>query len=340
MLTNLLQRNVSFLIFFTAYVVVLSGLVVVGDAPWEYVWGGVIQRLSGLSTKWNPLLDERLPRIVVLLLSGASLATAGASMQALFQNPLASPNILGLSSGGSLATVIVLAFGWHFHFPLLLPLAATCGSLATILLVYGFARSRGIFSNLHVILTGIAFSSVLVAIQQSLLYILRDHWELIQTVTEWEAGTSFDRSWHHVNMQLPLTFLGLIGCYHYRREMNVIALGEEEASLLGVNLPQVRWRLILCISLLTGSALAGIGPIAFFGLLLPHIVRKFIGFDHRRVILYCIFAGSLVMAGMDLLIRLCSITLFTMGNISSLIGGLFFLTLLLKKEDPCSKLGA
>ncbi|MCE5316760.1 MAG: iron ABC transporter permease [Parachlamydia sp.] len=303
------------------------GTLTLGEIPWETVWQGALHKIQD-SSSWNPLIDERLPRLIVLLCTGASLAVAGAVMQALFQNPLASPSVLGISCGGSLAVIPIFIFEWHVSHPFFVPLAAFGGCLGTLLLVYALARKNGRVPVPTLILTGIAISTLLFAIQGAILYALRDNWQLVQMITEWEAGSTADRNWKHVNMQLPLTLMGLIGCLRYRRELNLLALGDEEALNLGVDVTKVRWRLFLFVALLTGGAIAAVGIIAFFGLVLPHLLRQSQGADHVRLIPMCILGGAAFLALMDNLLRLFSIHALSIGNVSAILGGLFFLILL------------
>lgn len=302
-----------------------------GETPLGKVLEGFLLRMQGKSDMWNPLLDERLPRLIVLICTGASLAISGAVMQSLFHNPLASPSVLGISSGGCLSVVLVFIFDLRFTYPYALPLAAFLGCFATLILVYSLSRwQEGKQPITNLILTGIAISTLLIAIQGLLLYALRDRWQLIQTITEWEAGSTIDRSWQHVHMQLPLTLVGLAGCWAYREELNILALGEEEAANLGVDVRQVRWRLFLCISLLTGGALAAVGMIAFFGLVLPHIVRRLQGPDHFSLVPLCIVAGAATLTLFDFCLRYFELHNISIGNLSAIMGGLFFLFLLFR----------
>lgn len=322
--------SLSISLFFLGVVVCLT--LVLGETPWTIVWQGVIRRLQSHTWQWNPLLDERLPRLIILLCTGASLAVGGAVMQSLFHNPLASPSILGISSGGSLSMIIIFIFGLGHDYPFLLPLAAFGGCLLTLYLVYGLSSlQRGQRLN-NLILTGIAISTLLIAIQGLLLYALRDQWQLIQTITEWEAGSTLDRNWNHVHMQLPLTLVGLGGCLYYRQEMNLLSLGEEEALSLGVDVKCVRWRLFLCIALLTGGSLAAVGVIAFFGLIIPHIARQIFGYNHCKLIPTCITMGAIIFTSFDLFLRLFHLQNISLGNLSAVIGGIFFLYLLFRPQ--------
>lgn len=308
-----------------------------GEIAFSVAWEGAVQRLAGFSHHWNPLLDERLPRLIVLLCTGASLAVAGTVTQALFQNPLASPSVLGITSGGSLLVVIVFIFEMHQSFPYAIPIAAFIGCLGTLLLVYSLSRRQGRIEMTHMILTGIAISTLAITIQSSILYAFRDRWHIIQTLTEWEAGSTFDRSWNHVHMQLPLTFFGLIGCWFYSREINIMAFGEEEAKNLGVDVEKVRWRLFLSISLLTSGAVAAVGSIAFFGLILPHLIRRIAGPNNCRLIPLSILAGAAVLTSLDVILRFFSLHAFSIGNISAIIGAVFFLCLLFSSRREAVK---
>lgn len=316
-------------------VLFLSALLILfqGETPWEKIWEGALLRIQGESNGWNPLLDERIPRLIVLISTGASLAVSGVVMQSLFHNPLASPSVLGISAGGCLSVIFIFILDLKMAFPYALPLAAFFGCFMTLCLVYGLSRCQTGKPLTNLILTGIAISSLLLAIQGVLLYALRDRWQLIQTITEWEAGSTIDRSWQHVHMQLPLTLVGLWGCWNYREELNILALGDEEALNLGVDVKRVRWHLFLCIALLTGGALAAVGMIAFFGLVLPHILRRLSGPSHFVLIPLCIVAGGAVLTLFDFFLRFFELHQISIGNLSAIIGGIFFLLLLFRPQQ-------
>lgn len=320
-------------IFFLLFCSLAIFTLVVGETPWNVVWKDALNKLKGISFEWNPLLDERLPRLIVLINTGASLAVSGAVMQSIFQNPLASPSILGISCGGSLFVILILILEWQLDYPYAIPLGAFGGSLLTLILVYLLSKKRGIVTLNDLVLNGIAVSSLIFTIQETLMYVLRDRWQLIQTLTEWQAGTTIDRNWDHVHMQLPLTLIGIIGCWSYRSELNLLSLGEEEAKNLGVDVKKIRWRLFLFVSMLIGGALAAVGMIAFFGLILPHMMRWFSGPDNRRLIPHCIIGGSTIMLMIDSLIRLLPSHTFSIGNVSSVLGAIFFLILLYRKRQ-------
>jgi len=304
-----------------------------GQVEWNEVWSGALNRFTGNSSTWNALLDERIPRLIVLICSGASLAVSGAIMQSLFHNPLASPGVLGITAGGSLCVLIVFLSGIYTTIPLTIPLAAVIGCFLSLLLVMGLAKAQGPQNTTHLILIGIAISTLLVALQGALVYCVRDNWALVQIVTEWQAGSTYNRNWEHVHMLLPLTLIGLYGAWAYRHEMNLLALGDEEARNLGVDVTPVRWRLLLCVTLLSGGALAATGAIAFFGLVLPHLVRTLEGPNHRTLIPLCILAGGTLLPTLDNAMRVLHLQFLTIGNISGVIGGIFFFALLYQNHS-------
>lgn len=337
-----MKRFSLLLLFLILTLFLLSLLTLIsGDMPWEYVWNHFLERFSGASHGWNALLDERLPRLLVIICTGASLAVAGSVMQSLFQNALASPSVLGITAGGSLCVVLVFVNKLHFAYPQLIPLAAIGGCLFTLLFVYAIAKKQKQENSLNsIIVTGIAISAFLIAIQGAIFFAYRDQWQMILTLTEWESGTTANRSWQHAHMQLPLTIVGIWGCWYYRQEINIMTLGEEEAKNLGVETDKVRWRLFLSVSLLTGGALAAMGIIAFFGLILPNIFRRIVGPDNKLLLPICILGGSSVMLGLDLILRFFHIQALSIGNISAILGGIFFMALLFSPRYRCHSAGA
>lgn len=329
-----MQRKLLVAYFALGVILFFASLMLLGTGhiPWNTIWKGAIERLSGNSLAWNALLDERLPRVIVLLSTGAALAVAGAVMQSLLQNPLAAPSILGLTAGSSLMVLLVLISGIHLHTTWTIPFAAILGSLL-VLAALSIWWKRDSYNKpfSELILIGIGIATFLLAIQNALLYAFRDNWQLIQMVTEWEAGSTFDRSWKHVHMQLPLTLVGLYICWRYRNEMNILSLGEEEARILGVNVESIRWRLIISVSLLSGGATAALGTVPFFGLILPHLLRQVFGSNHRHLITLCIIAGAATLVLFDLLLRQVEFPFLTIGNLSAMFGGIFFLFILRRR---------
>lgn len=317
-----------------ATVFAMSCLVECGCGPteWHDVWQGMRERIAGTSHSWNAFLDLRLPRLIGLLVGGAALSVAGGVTQNLFHNPLASPCILGITAASSLFVVVVLLMGWHLVCPYAIPAAAVGGGLCMLCVVYRLARSQDRVSVNQLILTGIAISTALVALQGAIVYALRDEWHLIQTITEWEAGSVDAISWRQVHMLLPLAIVGLSGCLYYRREIFLMGLGEEEAMNLGVDVQRIRWRLFLHVALLTGAAIASLGIIAFFSLVMPHIARRLPGHPAKAFVPSCLVLGGGMLTVMDALLRISGVHSLSIGNVSAIVGGVFFLALLIRQR--------
>lgn len=320
-----------FTLWLCVFISVIVLTLIIGATPFTEAWEGILLRFTDISTHWNPILDDRIPRLIVLLVSGASLAVAGATMQALFRTPLATPSILGTTAGGSLFIAPIILMDLQLYHPYFLPLTAVLGSFSALFLVYGLSKYRGELSTNSVLLTGLAISGLLLSIEGALQYAFRTHWQQIQLLSELNAGSTLNISWQQVNMQLPLAIVGLIGCLYYSWDLDILSLGDEEALSLGVEVRKVRYRIFLCISLLIGGTLAAIGNIAFFGLLIPCTLRAIFGPSNRRLIPLCIAWGAVGLCFFDLMMRYFELQLFSLGHLSTLLGSLLFLWLLIKR---------
>lgn len=316
----------------SALLLIIIFTLVLGSIPFSEAWESMLLQLSGKISVWNPILDDRLPRLIVLFFTGASLATAGATMQALFQTPLATPSILGTSAGGSLMMAPFILMQWQISLPYILPLAAIAGCFLSLFIVYGLSRGRGDLSTAGLLLTGIAVSSLLFSIEGAMNYAFRTHWQQMQLLSELSSGSSANIGWLQAHLLLPLSLVGLFGCQYYAWELDLLSLGDEEALSLGVDLNKVRFRLFLCIALLTGASIASIGNIAFFGLLIPCVLRIIYKANHRLLIPLCIFWGGIALCAIDLFLRFFALNALTIGHISALCGSLLFLGMLLSNQ--------
>lgn len=299
----------------------------VGETP-------LLESLKSLSDRssWNPLLDERIPRLLVLWMTGASYAVAGALAQAAFANPLASPTLLGISSGGSLAMMGAFFLTWHLVSPLLLPLVGFVGCFAVLALVYCLSKKVAIASEQSFLLIGIALSSLFMAIEGGALYALRTHWEFIQLVTEWKAASTHFLSWHDVSLEFPFALVGLLSAFCAAKEIDLLSLGEEEATHLGLDAIKTRWRLFAILSLLVGAALTTIGEIPFLGLLIPHIGRALFRTSHQELLPATAFLGAISLTALDLFIRYFPLLNLSITHLTGVGGGLFFIALLISEK--------
>lgn len=316
----------------TMWLVGSLGILFTGPYPTQLALGELFEILQGKSYQWNAILDERLPRWIILSCSGASVAVAGAAMQALFANPLASASSLGISSGGSLFIIIAYTCGLAQLVNVSIPAFSFIGCLGTLTLVYALFRWKG-GGTASLLLIGVAISTLLSAIESTLLYSIRDDWYLVRTLTEWASASSLDRSWSHVLFQLPLCFIALLGIFYWKREIDILSLGEEQALTLGIDVPTLRWGLFFLISLITGSTLAALGSLPFFGLLLPHAIRSITGPLHSRLLPLSALAGAGMLCLLDWLLRMSGYGVATLGNFCALFGAAGFLFLFFTSKE-------
>lgn len=277
---------------------------------------------------WNPLLQERLPRLLILWMNGASLAVAGALVQGFFANPLAAPTVLGITAGGHLAVILGIWAGVQLLFPAALAFTAIVGCLTALILVYAIAKQIGL-SNYMLLLTGIACTALLSAMQGALLYALRHNWELMQGIAELQAGSTLFLTWQDFHLQFPLVAAGLFAAYKYAAPLNLLSLGLDEALHLGVDVAKARRDLFLIIAVLTAAPLAVIGDIPFLGLIIPHACRWIVPANHEKLLPACALAGAAALALLDLCIRVLPWQV-SISHLSGVMGGLFFFILLVR----------
>lgn len=273
----------------------------------------------------NVMLNIRLPRVVLGVVAGAALGVSGAVMQSLFRNPLAEPGLVGLSAGASLGAVmaIVMTGGGAF----LIGGFAFIGALGATLLAYYLGRSS--HNSAGLLLAGIAIN-VVVGSAMGLVIIQANDAQL-RDLTFWNMGSLAASDWSLLLWLAPWTVM--LGCLLVTqwRELNALLLGEREAFHLGFHLRRLRWRLIVLVALIVAPVVAVTGGIGFVGLVVPHLVRLWRGADHRWVLPSSAIAGALALTLADWLGRtIMAPTELPIGLVTSLIGGPFFIWLLLR----------
>lgn len=310
------------------------GLGSVSVAPAEVV--RAIASAAGIERFGRPaeaaaaiVLQVRLPRVLVALLVGAGLALAGAVMQGLFRNPMASPDVLGVSAGGSLGAVIAISTGLADLRPAALPLLALAGSLTAALAVYLVATARGGTSLLFLILAGLAISSLLNGLISAALLLARE--QEVSRFIFWTMGGLDGRRWVHVRMMLLIAAPCSVVLLGSGRELNLLMLGEEGAHTLGLRVETAKRLLLAVAALLTGAAVAVSGTIGFVGLLVPHLLRLLVGADHRRLLGASAAGGALFLVLCDLLARTLLPPLeLRVGIVTALVGSPYLLFLILR----------
>lgn len=271
--------------------------------------------------------EVRLPRNILACMVGASLALAGAIMQGMMRNPMASPSVLGVTTGASTATYIMYIF--FSVSSSLVPIGAFAGALLTTFLIFVFAWKGGL-NPTRFILSGVALSSVLAAVNNILIIRFP---EALEGMSGFMVGGLSARSWPQVRMVLPYFLIGASLALLYSNKLNVLMMGDELATSLGVNVDKVRMALIAISSLLAASAVSVAGLISFVGLCVPHIMRLYIGSDYRYLMPASALGGAAILTLCDTLGR-CILrpSEIPVGIIMALLGAPFFLWMLRQKE--------
>ncbi|MGD9895430.1 MAG: FecCD family ABC transporter permease [Dehalococcoidia bacterium] len=272
---------------------------------------------------WN----LRLPRVLLAALVGMNLAVAGAILQSVTRNPLADPQLLGLSGGGALLAVLALRVAPGAAIGSLPPLAFA-GSLAGALIVYLLAWRGGV-SPSRLILAGVAVGALFAAFTTGILLTSS---LTVQAIMSWLAGGFYARSWPHVETILPYSLIGIAGAMLLARRLDVLALGDEPAAVLGVRVQRLRALLTGLAAVLTGSAVAVAGLIGFVGLIVPHAARMLVGSGHRYAIPVGALLGGALLVGSDLIARtIVEPRELPVGVVTAAIGAPAFLYLLRRR---------
>jgi len=282
-----------------------------------------------ISIVWN----LRFPRAILAFMIGGALAASGVVFQSVLRNPLASPYILGVSSGASLGAGLVMLTG--FTLPLIrvftLPLAGFIFGLGTVFLViWCSSRLDKTMSNNTVILFGMVFSLFVNAILTTLTALYREE---LRNLLYWQMGSFSMRGWLYSALLLPFLIIGSLAIFRYAREMDILSFGDDEAQSMGVDSVRVRRILLACSAALTGAAVALCGVIGFVDLIAPHLARRITGSRHCYVLPMAFLLGGSLLVVTDLVARTAvSPSELPVGAVTALIGGPFFAWLYFKKR--------
>lgn len=272
----------------------------------------------------NVILSVRLPRILLALLSGAGLAAAGAAFQAIFSNPLASPDTLGVATGASFGAAIGILLGLPASF---VQLSALAAGISAVVLVMSVSRIRGSSTVIMMILAGMVVSALFAALV-SLVKFAADPQDVLPAITFWLMGSLSSATWHSLAMGTPLICLGIFVIWLYRWKLNAMTLSEDEAVSLGINVKRVRILVIAGSAMITASVVSMCGLIGWVGLLIPHASRMLFGSDNRAVIPSSLALGALFMLAVDTAARSAAASEIPASVLTAVIGAPFFIFLL------------
>ncbi|WP_144799571.1 FecCD family ABC transporter permease [Halorubrum depositum] len=306
----------------------------VGEELMRAVTGfrGELPELShGTLIVWN----IRLPRVIVGAIVGMNLGVSGAIFQAVTRNELASPFILGVSSGAGLMILLTLVvFGSLSAF---LPLIAALGGAAAFLIVYAIAWKNGT-SPVRLVLAGVIVGTVFGSLQTALFF-FADDIGVVQSAIQWTTGSLTGTDWEQVRLALPWTVVAVLLSIAGSRQLNLLLLGEQTAKSLGMSIEKVRFALSGVAVLAAAASIAVAGIVSFVGLIVPHVVRNLVGSDYKRVIVGCLFVGPALMVAADVGARL-GMSVVTgadaqipVGIVTGLVGGPYFLYLMRRQQN-------
>ena len=280
------------------------------------------------------LWQLRLPRVGLALLVGAALGCAGAVTQGLFRNPLASPGVLGISTGSAAAVVFGFAIGLDEEALWITPMLAGAGAVAILVLLFGLTSRRQDLA--YLLLTGVALNALAGAITTLVLAMFLDRYALAQKAMVWMLGSFDGRGFEQLAWVSGPIAIGLIGAWILHRPLDLLVLGEETAATLGVDRGRLRLIAALVVGVLVGAATAAVGVIGFVGLIVPHLCRSLLGgrgHGHARLLPASMLVGAALLIGVDTLGRALTPTFLAPGALTSLLGGVFFLWLLRRQQE-------
>ncbi|MBF6435124.1 FecCD family ABC transporter permease [Nocardia cyriacigeorgica] len=330
------RTTVVFAAAIAALIVLALASAAIGQVPTSIaeVTGSVLHRI-GLD--WGPmpahpagevtLWEVRFPRVMLAILVGAALATAGALLQGVFANPLAEPGVIGVSAGAAVGAGAVIVVGGAFVAAWSVAAAAFVAGLATTALVYLLARANGRTEVVTLVLTGVAINAFASGLIAFLLFVAspaaRDQ------IVFWQLGSLNGATWSAVWVVAVLTVVGVCAAIVVAPKLDLLSLGESAARHLGVDVERLRRNVIVMVAILTTAGVAFSGIILFVGLIVPHLVRMLVGPGHRVLIPLSAVLGAVVLLAADVAARsLVDNADLPLGMLTSLIGGPFFFWLL------------
>ena len=316
----------------TAILVALAAACLVGSTSI-----GVDRVLAALLGGASPgdrvvVWEIRLPRAVAALVVGVALGASGAALQGLLRNPLAEPGVLGVSATAALGATFVIYYHLASASGFALPVAAIAGALAATALLTGAATRVG--SVVTLILVGIGLSSFAGALM-ALLMNLAPHPFSLSDMLNWMLGTVANRSFNDLVCTAPFIAVGLAILFTGRRRLSALALGDEAAAGIGVDIPHIRRLVVVGAGLATGAAVAVAGVIGFVGIVAPHIVRPWVRHNPARTLAPSALLAGLLLIIADIGVRLAPTgTELKLGVVAALLGAPVFVWIVVRKRRP------
>lgn len=277
------------------------------------------------------LFKIRIPRLVLGIVVGAALSSAGVILQGMFRNPLVSPYTLGISGGAAVAVGLVIVAGLSGTLTQIIPLAGFTGAIGATVLVYFIASSGGRLTIPTLLLTGVIVSFLSSSLIMLLMSLAKG--QELRGITFWIMGNLQETNLSFIITVSLIILTGIFISFLFARDLNALVLGEEEATHLGIEVERTKKILFVLASLLTGIAVSASGVIGFVGLMIPHLIRGIIDADHRFLLPASALFGASFLVGADLIARtIISPRELPVGVITGIIGGIIFIYIIRKRK--------
>ncbi len=270
----------------------------------------------------------RLPRILLAIGCGAALSSSGVAFQSLFNNPLATPDTLGVSSGASCGAVIALMLGMNM---IGVQITALLFGLGAVALTWTVSKVRGQNSIIMIVLSGMVVSALFEALVSLMKYVA-DPNDVLPTITYWLMGSLNHSSYSSLLLGMPFILAGILIVFLLRWRLNILALNEDEAKSMGINLKAMRLFVIVAATMMTAASVSMCGKIGWIGLLIPHISRMLLGGNTQRTVPACISLGAVFMLLIDTLSRSIMAAEIPVSILTAIIGAPIFISLLRKTK--------
>ena len=340
---NLKFKNSFFILFFFLFVLFLLFSIIfatcIGSVyiDYEKVCGILLNAIGfNIEKTWtsgeeNIILFLRFPRVLMASTVGGMLAISGVVAQGLFKNPIVDPYIIGISSSAGFGTALSIFLGFSGLLSIFtLPLVSFFFSCSAIFIIYNLSKTKYHLSMSALLLSGIAISFFFSALTSFILYFTEEHAHFILIYL---MGSFWGANWTEFFLIFIVFINGFAILIFYSRDLNAMVLGDSTAQSIGINVERSKHVMLLLMTLLSSTTVAFCGSIGFVGLIIPHIMRMLIGSDNRRLLIFSAFGGSLLLVWADLISRtILSPLELPVGILTSLLGGPFFIYLIIKKK--------
>jgi len=279
-------------------------------------------------TQWYVVMEVRLPRILCSAIAGTALSIAGVGFQGVLLNPLADPYTLGISSGAAFGAAMAIVFGWNFLGVITIPVIAFIFAIFTLFMVFRMAMHRGKLSPVSLVLAGVIVSAFFSAGLSFMKYLAGEE---VGSIVFWLMGSFASKNWNEVIILSVFTTIGFLVILFFSKDLNVLSLGEKNASSLGVNTSIVRTIVLITASMMSAVTVSIAGVIGFVGLIIPHLMRFITGPDNKKLVFVSAISGAALLATADNLTRAWLPAEVPIGTITALLGGPFFIFIFRKK---------